>query len=232
MLCVVVLLVGGTSARAQQNIGIVDDTGKACAPNVHPPTNSSTGCFDTSVLPRYARAIQNQINHDALPLWPAGATGAVTIEYYPGGSSTVPKGTWIVHALTSTTMACAETTNAAGCHNQIDGVPYAQVVYHFPATYYGHEILEMWANPLLLRCVNVPHYGRSLEEIVDPFASLYYDGTGNVPVNDFATPAWFGIGTGPLDFGNVVKIAAAGPGLIPTNTSPPYAKLGFFGSGC
>jgi hypothetical protein len=230
--CCVALLGGATPSLAQQNIGIVDDTGKACIPAVPPLAKSPNGCFDTSVLPSYTRAIQDQVNHDVLPLWPDGPTGAVTFKYYAGGSSMVPKGSWVVHVVTHTTVACAETINAAGCHNQIDGVPYAQVAYRYPSTYYSHEILEMWANPMLTRCLDVPHYGRAPAEIVDPFASLYYYGTGKVAVSDFATPAWFGVGTGALDFGNVVKIAAKGPGILPTNNTPPYAKLGFFGGGC
>jgi hypothetical protein len=189
--------------------------------------------FDSSVLPAWARAFQDQINNDARPAW---GGPSVTVTAYRTLQE-VPKGSWVVHLLaTRPDFACAETVHAAGCHNVgSGGLPYAEVnVSIGGSVYVSHEILEMWHNPTIRACAHrMPVYGEGVQEIVDPFASLYYIGTGNVPVEDFARPAWFGIGKGPpYDFKNTVNIDAAGPGLLPRDTDAGHKPLGFFNPGC
>jgi hypothetical protein len=205
-------------------------------PLIHLALIDETGAnsrFDSSVLPAWARAFQDQINNDARPAW--GGPRVTVAAYH--AMQDVPKGSWVVHLLaTRPDFACAGTVNAAGCHNMgSDGLPYAEVnVSLGGSVYVSHEILEMWHNPTIRACAHrMPVYGEGEEEIVDPFASLYYIGTGNIPVEDFARPAWFGIGKGPpYDFKNTVNIDAAGPGLIPRNTDARHKPLGFFNPGC
>src|SRR6185437_9331027 len=187
--------------------------------------------FDTSVLPQWAAAFEDQINNDARPIW----GGPLVIIKYYADPDTAPDSAWLVKIEDGPTdSACAGGGPADGCHNIDDsGNPYAEVDGQVGGpTLFSHEILEMWHDPMLDQCADVPGWGNSLEEIADPFASLYYIGTGGVAVNDFATPAWFGIGAGTaFDFQNIVDIHVSGPGQIPLDTDSRHEPLGFFYAG-
>jgi len=161
--------------------------------------NRTTILDDVHVAP-VVRALQVQVTRDFAPIWGRDAD----LVLVPRGA-VPPVGAW--------QLVLADTSDEAGALGYHDftreGMPLGKVGVKTSMADGGrwevtasHEVLEILADPDIIRCVFIQRSARSglivAQEICDAVEAdpLGYDING-VPVSDFVTPEWFESGRPP-----------------------------------
>lgn len=161
--------------------------------------NRTSVLRDELVRPVVA-ALQTQVTRDFAPIWGRGAD----LVFVPSGALP-PAGAW--------QLVLADTSDEAGALGYHDftheGLPLGKVGVKTSMADGGrwevtasHEVLEILADPDIIRCVFIQRSARSglivAYEVCDAVEAdqLGYD-IGGIPVSDFVTPEWFESGRPP-----------------------------------
>lgn len=157
--------------------------------------NKSTILSDVEIT-RCAVALEVQLQRDFAPHW--GIDGTVQ------AMSSAPAGALPVYILDDSDQA-----GALGYHDNDPKLgPFGRVFAKTDRQYglnwtvtTSHEVLELAADPFVVSTAQINRTSFTALEVCDA-VEADADGyvIGGTQVSDFVTPAWFGAGTGPVDF--------------------------------